>query len=146
MAPPCRTCSRARELPEGLPPLRNKAYPWDFDDLDAQQRARVEAANLIYKGMVKFIEALIIRNIFFAVENPHNSLLWLLPIWKTILRSAFFVTFDACVYGGLCKTAKSLLTNVKALKAMGQRCNGGHSHLYFLDEPKFHLENMLMLQ
>ena len=29
------------------------------------------------------------------------------------------------------KTAKSLLTNVKALKAMGQRCNGGHTHLPF---------------
>ena len=101
MAPPCGTCSRARELPGGPPPLRNEAYPWGFDDLDAQQRARVDAANLIYKAMAKFVEALIFRKIFFAIENPHNSLLWLLPIWKIILRSAFFVTFDACVYGGL---------------------------------------------
>ncbi len=131
LAPPCGTCSRARELPGGPPPLRNEACPWGFDDLSEQQRARVDAANAIYRGMAKFIEALIARNIFFAVENPQNSLLWMLPIWKTILQSAFFVTFDACVYGGLRKTAKSLLTNVKALKAMGQRCNGGHSHLPF---------------
>ena len=27
-APPCGTCSRARELPGGPPPLRNEVYPW----------------------------------------------------------------------------------------------------------------------
>ena len=131
MAPPCGTCSRARELPGGPPPLRNEAFPWGFDDLDTQQRARVDAANAIYIGMAKFIEALIDRGIFFAVENPRNSLIWSLPIWKKIMKAAFFITFDACVYGGLRKTAKSFLTNVETLRAMEQRCNGGHSHLPF---------------
>ena len=30
-APPCGTCSRARELPGGPPPLRKEVYPWGFD-------------------------------------------------------------------------------------------------------------------
>ena len=29
-APPCGTCSRARELPGGPPPLRNEVYTWVF--------------------------------------------------------------------------------------------------------------------
>ena len=130
-APPCGTCSRARELPGGPPQLRNEVYPWGFDDLTPDQAARVEAANQIYKGLAVFIELLISLNIYFAVENPANSLLWLLPIWDTVLQHAFFVTFDACVYGGARKTAKTFLTNVHTLKAMAQRCNGGHTHLPF---------------
>ena len=130
-APPCGTCSRARELPGGPPPLRNEAYPWGFDDLTPEQSARVEAANTIYRGLAAFVELLISLGIYFAIENPANSLLWLLPIWDKILKHAFFVTFDACVYGGSRKTAKTFLTNVPTLKAMAQRCNGGHFHLPF---------------
>ena len=130
-APPCGTCSRARELPGGPPPLRNEAYPWGFDDLTPEQSARVEAANSIYRGLAVFVELLISLGIYFAIENPANSLLWLLPIWDKILKHAFFVTFDACVYGGSRKTAKTFLTNVPTLKAMAQRCNGGHFHLPF---------------
>ena len=130
-APPCGTCSRARELPGGPPPLRNEAYPWGFDDLTPEQSARVEAANKIYRGLAAFVELLISLGIYFAIENPANSLLWLLPIWDKILKHAFFVTFDACVYGGSRKTAKIFLPNVPTLKAMAQRCNGGHFHLPF---------------
>ena len=130
-APPCGTCSRARELSGGPPPLRNEAHPWGFDDLTPEQSARVEAANKIYRGLATFVELLITLGIYFAIENPANSLLWLLPIWDKILKHAFFVTFDACVYGGSRKTAKTFLTNVPTLKAMAQRCNGGHTHLPF---------------
>ena len=130
-APPCGTCSRARELPGGPPPLRNEAFPWGFEDLSSDQRARVDAANKIYVGLARFIEALISRNILYSVENPRNSLLWELPIWEKILRSSFYVTFDACMYGGERKTSKSLPTNVATLKAMQQQCNGGHVHLPF---------------
>ena len=105
-APSCGTCSRARELPGGPPPLRNEIYPWGFDDLSPDQRARVDAANKIYIGLAKFIEFLILQGIFFAIENPENSLLWLLPIWATVFQHAFFVTFDACVYGGQRKPPK----------------------------------------
>ena len=42
------------------------------------------------------------------------------------------MTFDACVYGGARKTAKTFPTNVSTLmKAMAQRCNGGHIHQPF---------------
>ena len=83
----------------------NEVYPWGFDDLSPEQKARVDAANKIYIGLAKFVEYLIARNVFFAIENLENSLWWLLPIWSVVLQHAFFVTFDACVYGGQRKTS-----------------------------------------
>ena len=68
-APPCGTCSRAREPPGGPPPLRNEAYPWGFDDLTSEQSARVEAANTIYRGLAAFVELLISLGIYFAIGN-----------------------------------------------------------------------------
>ena len=41
------------------------------------------------------------------------------------------MVFDACCYGGQRKTAKRFLTNVEPMKAMAQRCPGGHQHLPF---------------
>lgn len=73
-APPCGTSSRARELANGPPPLRNEAYPWGFPDLGQVDRARVEAANFIYRNMALFIERLISMSILFSVENPTNNL------------------------------------------------------------------------
>ena len=67
-APPCGTCSRARELPGGPPPLRNEAHPWGFDDLTPEQSARVEAANTIYRGLAVFVELLISLGIYFAIK------------------------------------------------------------------------------
>ena len=69
-------------------------------------------------ALQKFIEYLISRGIFFAIENLENSLLWLLPIWTVVFQHAFFVRFDAGVYGGQRKTSKAFLTNVLQLKAM----------------------------
>ena len=50
-APPCGTSSRARELDNGPPPLRNEAFPWGFPDLPTRDKARVDSANFIYRNM-----------------------------------------------------------------------------------------------
>ena len=52
-APPCGTCSSARELPGGPPPLRNEVYPWSLDNLSPEHCARDDAANKIYVGLAK---------------------------------------------------------------------------------------------
>ena len=91
--------------------------------------------------MALFIEKLIALSILFSIENPTNSLLWDIPIWEKILQHAFFVVFDACCYGGKRKTSKSFLTNVGPMRAMAQKCPGGHQHLPFgrvrLDNGKY---------
>ncbi len=91
--------SPARELPGGPAPLRNEVYPWGFDDLTPEQAARVESANQIYRGQATFIELLISMNIYFAIENPANSLLWLLPIWDKVLKHAFLLPLTPALMG-----------------------------------------------
>ena len=72
-APPCGTSSRARELANGPPPLRNEAYPWGFPDLKPADRARVDSANFIYRNMALFIEKLIALSILFRSRIPPTA-------------------------------------------------------------------------
>ena len=142
-APPCGTCSRARELPGGPPPLRNEVYPWGFDDLSSDQRARVDAANKIYIGLAKFVEFLILQNVFFAIENPENSLLWLLPIWTTVFQHAFLSRLMHAFMGGNVRPPKPFLQ-------MFPNCGLWHKNVMvvilicLLDDKKYLQENMLM--
>ena len=66
-----------------------------------------------------------------ATTGKSKLLLYRFHFLDVCRHHAFFVTFDPCVYGGARKTAKTFLTNVPTLKAMAQRCNGGHTHLPF---------------
>ena len=46
-APPCGTCSRARELPNGPPPLRDRSHVYGLPTLVGADYDRVKAANAI---------------------------------------------------------------------------------------------------
>ena len=87
MAPPCGTCSRAREIPlrdgrPGPPPLRSELHPRGFPDLEQRlprEAPRVAAANLLYDLVVEATTQLISRDILWSIENPRDSLLWHYP-------------------------------------------------------------------
>ena len=77
-APPCGTCSRARErsVPGvsggGAPPVRSDDFPEGFPDLGKRlpdQFASVVAANSIYKVCVDIAKYLLDRGIAWALEN-----------------------------------------------------------------------------
>ena len=127
-APPCGTCSRAREQPEGPPPLRNDEWVWGFPDLNENDRARVDAANAIYAGLATFIRFCEDRSIAWCVENPADSLLWQLPPFKSLRQFGHLVKFQACMFGGSRPTWKGFLTTVGDMRAMAVSCNGGHEH------------------
>ena len=87
-SPPCGTCSRAREraVPGskdgGPPPVRSESYPLGFPDLQTRlprEFVRVQAANTIYEAIGKAASQLLARGIAWSIENPWNSLLWLVP-------------------------------------------------------------------
>ena len=130
-APPCGTCCRAREQPNGPPPLRNDAWPWGFNDLSVDDAARVDAANKIYRGLAEFVQFCSSRSILWCVENPADSILWQLPPFQVLRRSAKLVKFQACMFGGRRPTWKGFLTNVPEISCMEIACNGGHEHLPF---------------
>ena len=85
-APPCGTCSRAREVPlqgrRGPRPVRSELYPLGLPDLAVDQPAevpRVLAANLLYQVVVEAVQILNQNGTAWSIENPRNSLLWHIP-------------------------------------------------------------------
>lgn len=116
VAPPCRTCSRAREKPfPGLgdlapKPLRDERYPFGYPWLTGTERARVLQSNLLYAFVVQLLFFPFTYNVIISVENPANSWLWMIlkelvvalgnrqfQRWYQHLEA---VQFSNCAFGG----------------------------------------------
>ena len=103
VAPPCGTCSRAREKrlndQQHLPrPLRNERFPYGTPGLRLHEEVRVKAANSLYMHMSKFCLWLIEMKVPFTIENPENptnSWLWKLPRMKELVNKCYVSTFHS---------------------------------------------------
>ena len=134
VAPPCGTCSRAREIQRGSSDprvLRTNEFPLGLPTLNGSDKDRVMTANAIYNGMTSFLLEAQEKNIIWSVENPKNSLLWEIPFVHALIAHGHFVDFDACCYGGERLVTKAFLTNCRTLLSLAQRCSGGHPHKPF---------------
>ena len=113
-APPCDTCSRAREINLGGSsqprPLRSEDFPHGLPDLSVEEQARVDSANLIYKQLSTFLILCTQMNIPWAIENPARSYLWDTEWMKTLQQFAKFYNFTACAWGSTRPTKKSFLS------------------------------------
>ena len=128
-APPCGTCSRARQIrnhPSDPPVLRTEAHPMGLPQLTGVNLEKVRLANTLYDKLVRFLVVATKRKILWSVENPKNSLLWEIPFFAELYVDAEFVYFDACCYGGERLTAKAILTTCRALFSLAQKCQGRH--------------------
>ena len=101
VAPPCGTCSRAREKrlndqQHGPRPLRNERFPYGTPGLRLHEEVRVKAANSLYMHMSKFCLWLIKMKVPFTIENPTNSWLWKLPCMKELVNKCYVSTFHSC--------------------------------------------------
>ena len=90
-------------------------------------RAKVLAANCLYKFSAEIVLLCDSLNIPFTVENPANSLMWKTPFFKPLLLRYFFHVVDACEYGSDHKKATGFLANFDAPR-LQQRCKGDHDH------------------
>ena len=95
LAPPCGTCSRAREIPVkdgwGPPPLRSEQHPFGLPDLAQKflrELPRVLAANKLYEAAADAVDQCMGRGVLWSVENPRSSLLWAFPRYKALLDNA----------------------------------------------------------
>ena len=93
-APPCGTCSKARgiPMPDGTPgpqPLRTAEHLLGVPDMTPLDRIKVNAANMLYERMGKFIEWLDSKGVAWVLENPTNSFLW--ELWLLLLCCATWV-------------------------------------------------------
>ena len=134
IAPPCGTCSRAREIKlsafwHGPQPLRDANHPYGVPTMSQKDRSRVEQANALYMHMANFCSFLNSMQVPWTIENPTNSWLWALPCMEELVSISYFASFHSCAYGGKRYKATSFLTNHPAFLTFCKECDGSHDHL-----------------
>ena len=83
-APMCGTCSRARELDNWPPPLRDEMYPDGLPGLSASDALRVSTANAVYDFLSAVVEEAVSRGVICIKENPRNSIYWITSFFQRI--------------------------------------------------------------
>ena len=106
MAPPCGTASLARQIPipgeDFAPrPLRSLLEPDGLSDLTQNEMLRVGQANLLYQFVADTIDLCNELGKWCMVENPANSLFWLVtPMMESLaVKNLFIQDHQACAYG-----------------------------------------------
>ena len=108
-APPCGTCSLARNIQlrdafgrkiQGPVPLRSSEFPEGLPGLQSKDRRRVSAANRLYEFLSEVIKEAIHRGLIIVVENPRSSIFWQTRFWKAVAKSFNYTAHQACSYGG----------------------------------------------
>ena len=130
---PCGTASRARELPNGPPPLRSDEFPYGLPTLEGVSKLRVEKANRIYANAVRI---LVFANSFECIafaENPDRAITWLLNELRYLLDVGFLdVVFQHCKWTvGRAMRPKwtKLRVNRRQFLTLAGECSQGHAHL-----------------
>ena len=127
-APPCGTASRAHELPGGPAPVRSPEEPLGLSTLQGTDLAKVRSANQIYLHLAALCQDMVRTRVPFSVENPGNSIMWLIPVWRDLVHTCRQVRFDSCCHGGLRKKSTLFLTNVPEFEQLRATCQNDHPH------------------
>ena len=140
-APPCGTCSRARErrLKRAVrrlgvkepSPLRNAQFPHGLPTLQGTDLKRVTLANRIYANIATVLSQAIIAGAYVSVENPTRSWMWQTSWMKQLIErfNLRAVTFQQCMHGGKLDKWSTFYTNAPWLTFLAMECDGQHSHL-----------------
>ena len=137
LAPPCGTCSLARNIQlrdekgrkiQGPIPLRSEVWPEGLPGLGAKDRARVSAANTLYEFVAKIVTLAHSMGLIIVVENPRSSLFWLTRFWKSIGVPMQYTAHQACAYGGERPKWTVLAWNHPAFSSINRCCPGEGKH------------------
>ena len=151
-APPCGTCSLARNIPihvpgskrrSGPPPLRSSSYPDGLPTLTGSQKARVGAANTLYAFLTEIALYCVEHEKVICIENPRSSLYWLTSFAQPLIKLLKFTAHQACAYGGQRPKWTALLHNNDGFFNICRTCPGQskqHIHKpwgYDMDKQQF---------
>ena len=138
-APPCGTCSRAREIPLahstdlGPRPLRDALHPDGLPSLQGVDQQRVASANRTYAFLAQVAALCHSRGVLFACENPHRSWFWNTSFFQGIAHLCpFRVTFDHCAFGGHRPKRTTIASSLDCFSILSKSCPGEsetHTHL-----------------
>lgn len=139
-APPCGTCSRAREkrIPfrlrkRGVPdpkPLRSEKHPNGLPNLSGVSLRRVQVANAVYKNICKILDVFGDQCII-SIENPARSHMWNTTWLRNAIRrrQLFPISFQQCMHGGMRNKWTTLYVNDSSFSSLAMECDGNHPHL-----------------
>ena len=144
LAPPCGTCSRARERPipelgnQSPKPLRDERYPFGYSWLKGSDKARVLQSNLLYSFVVHLLFFAFTYNVVVSVENPLNSWLWIIlkelviafgnDQFRRWYQGLECVEFSNCAWGGDRPKNTRWLSTPTVYSALTRQCPGDHVH------------------
>ena len=151
MAPPCGTCSRARERPIpasakalGVPepvPLRSADHPFGLPiiDPDSLNGQRLQSANKLYDFCFRVLAWALEAGAQITIEKPTNSWYWTIlasqirqckdKLLKTKLVEMQSVVFDMCMHGGSRPKSTKLLCSSNDFQSLALTCDKSHEHL-----------------
>ena len=147
MAPPCGTCSRAREKPvphlgnSAPKPLRDERSLFGFSSLSGRDKVRVLQSNILFAFVVDLLYFCYTHRVIVSVENPSNSWLWAILKELVVLHhdSKFrirfqqlsSVTFSNCAWGGERPKSTRWLSTPGVFDRLAKDCPGvSDSHMH----------------
>ena len=137
LAPPCGTCSLARNIQlrdkkgrkiQGPKPLRSAVWPEGLPGLGDKDRARVFAPNKLYEFVAQIVTRAHSLGLIVVVENPRSSLFWLTRFWRSIGVPMQYTAHQACAYGGERPKWAVLAWNHSAFAIVNRCCPGEGKH------------------
>ena len=137
LAPPCGTCSLARNIQlrdekgrkmPGPRPLRSAEWPEGLPGLSDKDKARVSAANKLYDFVATIVTQAHSLGLLVVVENPRSSIFWLTRFWKSIQVPVQYTAHQACAYGGERPKWTVLAWNHPRFSVISRCCPGEGVH------------------
>ena len=134
-APACGTASKAREKPnralekQGFhvpKPLRSTEFPLGFPHLKGLDLLRTETANHVYQVTADLVRMLVGWGIFVAIENPTNSLFWIVQLLQDL--GGYDCIFDNCCHRGARKKSSKFWGSQPWLLPLAATCPGEKAH------------------
>ena len=139
-APPCGTCSRARErelvdMPDAPKPLGDADHPFGYPWLQGVSLTRVLQSNILYSFVVDALFFAFTHSIVISVENPLYSWLWTIlkhlvvqhpsVEFRRWFNNLEAVKFSNCAWGG----NRPKMTKCPSVYTMlAKQCPGNHYH------------------
>ena len=141
--PVCRSFSRAV-----TPAVRTREHPLGLEDMRISMREKVQQGNKSADWVCSLMEVSLLLGIFFWVENPDGSFMFLLPRWASLVEEWMGELgswrLDYCRFGAAWRKRTKILTN-SCLKPHSTLCSRDHQHIPLRGRSAFHRKSWTLL-
>lgn len=141
---PCSSFSRARDRPNGPPPLRSDSMVLGLPDLKPHDAIKVRLGNALASATMSLADVARLQGIPGTIENPHTSRIWLLPSWQRFQqrRCVRTTVLDFCAFEAPWRKRTRLISWHIDLSLIDRRCLSSRGCCSFTGAPHMKLEGV----